>query len=475
MTALIQGRTISYWPPQIGPRPDNEPADSKRSQSQSNVSAPKAGGKDSVANFSVRWISPAPDAEALLRDAKFSALILGTSLFRIVHSDMFMYRDWLLRERDRRLGLLFLNPFSPHAVGRERRDVRRSSQQSVLDSMRVAYAEAAKNPQIVPAIYDGPFRYTARAIDIGPNFESTASSISLVTSSHTQGISKGFQIDLNAAARNEPYNFYRNELIDYWMQALSNPPGHGISVIARPEGLAAASRLDEPVERITEALSSRDAAVHLFDDLQFHVTVSSLCRTQDTPYFGPLMIGQLKSPQYLPEHFGSFLVELAGKSAHLLDQDIIFSFARVRIDNRGYVLLEPGRAHDPRLGESIRKCRACVAEQVAEYAARYPAEDWSALLTDQKQQRFGPKVGDFSMHVTLGRAFSNSQSLPAPLSSSDVHIDLDQTISCPIDTVSVVHYAYRSLLRVIGGTDVGFRGNVLPDEHKMMQELGIAH
>ena len=404
-TALIQGRTISYWPPQIGPKPDKPIGISQnKPQDSASPSAPTVRGQSAI--ISAMWTSPAPDAETLLRNAKFSVLILGTSLVRIINSDMFMYGDWLLREKNRRLGLLFLNPFSPHAAARERRDVRRSSQQSILESMRVAL-ESSKHPQIVPAVYDGPFRYTARAIDIGPNFESDASAISLVTSSHAQGISKGFQIDLNSSRCNEPYSFYRDELIDQWKHALSNPPGHGVSIIARTAAISMTGQLDEAIERIVHAISSHNASIYAFDERQFHVTISALCRTQNVPYLGPLVIGQVKSSQYLPEHFGSFVSELAGKSESMLDKDIEFNFARVSVDNRGYVILEAGREHDHRLVEMIRSYRTCVAEQVAEYSDRYPAEDWSALLADEKQQRFGPKSEDFSVHITLGRAFSH--------------------------------------------------------------------
>jgi hypothetical protein len=473
-TALIQGRTISYWPPQIGPKPDKAVGVGWGQRRAGAFPSPLTGPKRS-ATITAVWTSPAPDPEILLRNAKFSALVLGTSLVRIVNSDMFMYRDWLLRDKDRRLGMLFLNPFSPHAVARERRDVRRSSQQSILESMRVAYEEAAKNPQIVPAVYDGPFRYTARAIDIGPNFESHYSAISLVTSSHAQGISKGFQIDLNAAVSGEPYSFYRDELINQWKHALSNPPGHGVSIIARSVGHPMAGEFEEAIKRVEEAVSSHDVSVHAFDERQFHVTISALCRTQSVPYLGPLVIGQVKSPQYLPEHFGSFVSELAGKTGSMLDKDIEFKFARVRVDDRGYLNLEPGREHDQVLAEMIRAYRMRVAEQVAEYSARYPAEDWSALLSDEKQQRFGPKSRDFSVHITLGRAFSHGQSLPMPLQNGCMSVDLDRPISVPVTAVSIVHYAYRSLLRIVGNLDINLGQDVMLDEHRVLHRLGISY
>lgn len=474
-TALIQGRTISYWPPQIGQRPDAAIGGSRNRLPRSSVSSdtPKSRGEGAV--VSAKWTSPAPEAETLLRNAKFSVLILGTSLVRIINSDLFMYRDWLLRDKDRRLGLLFLNPYSPHAAARERRDVRRSSQQSILESMRVAFDEASRHPQIVPAVYDGPFRYTARARDIGPNFESNSSAISLVTSSHGQGISKGFQIDLDASLSNEPYGFYRDELIYQWKQALSNSPGHGVSVIARPNALSIAGQLSEAVERIDEEMASRNASIYVFEERQFHVTISALCRTQSMPYLGPFVIGQVKSSQYLPEHFGEFVVELAGKSGSILDKEIGFNFARVSVDNRGYIALEAGREHDQRLAEMVRGYRMCVAEQVAEYSDRYPAEDWSALLADEKQQRFGPKSKDFSVHITIGRAFSRSQSLPMPLPNGCTSIDLSRTVSFPVDAISIVHYAYRSLLRIVGSLDIGLERGVTLDEHRVLHRLGIAY
>jgi hypothetical protein len=162
VTAFVQGRSISYWPPQIGPKTKNPLKSGAGGEGSNVVEMNRAQDGEPSASVSVMWRSPSPDPEILLRDAKFSALIVGTSLFRVVHSDLFSYRDWLTKDPQRRLGLLFLNPHSPHAVGRERSDVHRSSQQSIVESIRLAYDEAAKHPQIMPAIYEGPFRYTAR-------------------------------------------------------------------------------------------------------------------------------------------------------------------------------------------------------------------------------------------------------------------------------------------------------------------------
>lgn len=473
VAAFVQGRSISYWPPRIGPKPKKTLEGEVVDEGTSVIEINRVEERDSPTGLSVMWRSSPPDSEVLLRDAKLSALIVGTSLFRVVHSDMFSYRDWLVKDPQRRLGLLFLNPYSPHAVGRQRRDVHRSSQQSILESIRLAYDEAAKHPQIMPAIYEGPFRYTARAVDIGSNSRSDASWISIVTSSHEQGISTGFQILLTGVSANPSFDYYGMELNNLWMRALANPPGHGVSVIARPDKLRRPHQLDEAIASIGRIASSKDRSIHLFDTDQLHITISSACRTQLEPYGMPLRVDPAISSADLPVHFGQFIADLADKTSAMLCNEFVLKFSRIRVDSRGYINLEPGRAHDTALIRAIDAYLRSVLEQVAEYAAKYPHEKWDALLKDQRQPRYGPKKNGYVPHVTLGMMFDRRQTLPTPLADEEFNIDLGSIVSFPLEEVSIVHYAYRSLLRVVGEFDVKSGVRSKADGDSILRRLGI--
>jgi hypothetical protein len=474
VTALIQGRSISYWPPNIGERAaDKSPARIGTEDQRSVSPAAAASSTTHTDVIDVTWTSPAPEAEQLLRYAKYSALIIGTSLFRIVHSDLFVYRDWLQRQPERLLGLLFLSPFSPHATGRERRDVHRSSAKNILDSIRVAYVEAGKHPQIVPAIYDGPFRYTARAVDVGREFESNASTISIVTSSHTQGISKGFNIVVPKSRENPPYEYYRDELSDIWMQALANPPGHGVSIVGHAPELADQEQVKSITNGIIDRLSSRNRLAHLFSPDQLHITLTSLCRTQAASFYGPLRIGRAVSPEHLPRHFGEFLCELTEKSHILFTAQMSFRFSRVSLDRRGYINLEPDDGDHSQLLDSLNAFLSRIRDQVSQYAHRYPSENWSAVLNNDKEQRFGPKSPPFIPHVTLGMAFSQQRALPLPLTDAGFSLDLRDAFVCTVEGVSIVHYAYRSHLRNVGSFRIQPQRPENQNECRILQALGI--
>lgn len=471
--ALIQGRSISYWPPSIGERsPNSAPTDRAGKPSPILESIPADSIPQHIIN--IMWTSPTPDAELLLKKSQYSALILGTSLFRIVHSDLFVYREWLQADDKRLLALLFLNPFSPHAIGRERRDVRRSSAESILDSLRVAYVEARKNRQIIPVVYDGPFRYTARAVDIGSQFESPGSTISVVTSSHNQGISKGFHITLAKSSSSEPYAYYQRELIDLWMQSLANPSGHGISVVGHSDDLSDPHLIQRVLRCLSDGLTSRNCVAHLFEPHQLHITLSALCRTQVSPLFGPLTIGATNSLETLPAHFGQFVCQVINDSYDLFSREMNVSFNRIIVDSRGYIKLVADGDDIGRMTSPVTEFLRCVQASVGEYAAKYPDETWLARLNDDREQRFGPKTTDFLPQITLGMTFGLGQALPLPFKDRQFSIELDEPLAVRIRDYSVVHYAYRSLLRSVGSCSIERWRRAAPNELEVLQALGIS-
>lgn len=214
--AITQGRSVTFWPPHIGEKPYKEQQEKSPLQKSSkndpipkNTEVVKSAAKSS--SFECNWTSPHPIAKQILQDAENMVLIVGTSLHRIIHSDFFEYREWIEKNPSRYIGLMFLNPHSPHAVGRKRKDVHRSSDEKIVEAMQLALIESSHNPRILIAVHDGPFRYTARATDIGSQTPTTGTRIQIVSSSHVRGISTGFEIILTPSS-GEPYQYYENEL-----------------------------------------------------------------------------------------------------------------------------------------------------------------------------------------------------------------------------------------------------------------------
>jgi hypothetical protein len=225
---------------------------------------------------------------------------------------------------------------------------------------------------------------------------------------------------------------------------------------------------------IERAARQKRHSTHLFDPDQLHVTISSACRTQEEPYGEALRVGSAGSPHDLPVHFGQFLADLADLTRELLAGEIVLRFSRVRVDSRGYINLEPGRTHDDALTATMGAYLDRILAKVAHYAATYPQDNWNALLKDQRQPRFGPKKNSFAPHVTLGMIFRQDEALPAPLAGEEYQIDLPSAVDCPLEDVSIVHYAYRSLLRVLGEFEISPNARSKADGDRVLRKLGVA-
>jgi hypothetical protein len=150
-------------------------------------------------------------------------------------------------------------------------------------------------------------------------------------------------------------------------------------------------------------------------------------------------------------------------------------FSRIRVDGRGYINLEPGRAQDDLLTQAIDAYLHSALEQVVEYSTRYPEEKWDALLKDQGQPKYGPKKHEYVPHVTLGMIFGRRETLPTPLVGDEFEIDLGSMVTCSLDQVSIVHYAYRSLLRVVGEFQISPGVRSKADGNTILRRLGIEH
>lgn len=417
------------------------------------------------------WSPSGPSISGILRNASNSVLLLGTSNFRVIHDELFEVRKWLEANPNRIFGLMFLAPFSPHAFHRERREVRRSGRENIISSLQAAESEAKLHPRLIPAVYDGPYRYSAHALDIGESYDSRNSVINVFTSSHKRGTTKGFHISLLARQSPDEYLFYKEELLELWMSALANPSGHGVSCVFRG-GL---NLTDATVEQYYALLRSVSGTAlggfHIFSNEQVHLTLTSICRTQRSSYLGPSGIQKGQEP--FPAHFGEFLhAVLVEASDHLRYKGKI-ELKRLSIDEHGVVSLAGDPAQRSTLLEAADSFLRFVSTLVDEFAARYPDENWHEPGRGRDECRFGPKYDRFSPHATIGVAFSSSTALPTRLIGHPSSVPLPSTITFDAGELAIVHYAYRSLLRLVGEVRVSAEPQMVPDGEGILAQLGI--
>lgn len=432
---------LAYW------RPDAlRGKSSKDAENTLDSDTPKVGEENMVA----KWRSGPPTTETILKNAEHSVILLGTSNFRVVHEDLYQYNKWLENNQRQFLGLLFINPHSPHAFRRERKDVQRSSRENIVKALKVAYTENKDNPQFIPAIYDGPYRYSAHAIDIGPNWTSSKSMISIFTSSHNRGISEGFRIRIRQNENPECFEFYRNELLDLWKTSLSNPAGHGVSIISRwPNPPPKVKKLDSLTKELLGQLTPQETDYKIFLPGQFHLTIASLCRTQTDVFAGPLCIGSEDEACDLPAHFPEFVIEAVKALADAKNNFLDFNFSRLVLDNRGYIILEPDENETGHSIQILNDFTETLQSIVDEFNEEFPNERWNQRLKNESDCRFKPKL-NFFPHITIGRAFNCHNSLPISLNGEKGYIQISPPIRFDASDISIVHYAYRSLFRCVG-------------------------
>jgi hypothetical protein len=396
----------------------------------------------------VAWGFDEPGLTAMLEGAERSMLCLGTSHYRMMTADVFRCREWLDAEPHRILGILFLNPHSPHAFQRKRRDVWRSSREKIVEALRRATEEARRHPRFFPVVYDGPYRYSAKADDIGLGKESTRSCVSLVSSSHRRGISAGFRVALRPDEHPESFAYYRRELLHLWKSALVNPAGHGISVILdwSPDS-DQTERIASQVRALLAGLTGVETEYTLFSAAQLHLTLTSLCRTQRQVAAPPLSIDSADEAGQLPAHFPEFVVRVARAMDETLPDELRFDLDRLFLDEEGYIVLGAGQEGDAAeaVNGLLRSCNTIV-DQLEE---AFPGERWGQRLGGGQGYRFRPKHTRLPPHITLGRAFDGRNGLPVPLRGETatlpippIHLEARQAV--------IVHYAYRSMLRCVG-------------------------
>jgi hypothetical protein len=372
---------------------------SKDAENTLDSDTPKVGEETMVAT----WKPGPPTTEAILKNAEHSVLLLGTSNFRPVHEDLYRYQEWLKNNRRQIMGILFINPHSPHASRRERTDAQRSSRENIVKALEVAYTENKANPQFIPAIYDGPYRYSARAIDISPDWTSSKSMITIFTSSHNRGISEGFCIRIKQKKNPECFEFYRNELLDLWKTSLSNPAGHGVSIISRWQNPPPdVEKLDRLTRELLGQLTLQETDYKIFLPGQFHLTIASLCRTQTDVFAGPLCIGSENEACDLPAHFPEFVIEAVKALTDAKNNFLDFNFSRLVLDNRGYIILEPDENETGHSIQILNHFTETLPSIVDKFNVAFPNESWNQRLKNKSDYRFKPKFKNFFPHITIG-------------------------------------------------------------------------
>ncbi|MDX1982044.1 MAG: nucleotide-binding protein [Bryobacteraceae bacterium] len=411
----------------------------------------------------IEWRSrhPPPDPGIVLGATKHSLVILGLSNYRIVSDNIDEYETWLKGDRRRLMALLFLNPFSPHMFNR-RLPAARSSLQDLQHSLQRVSENAARVSGLVPAVYDGPYRYSAVGIDIN---EKMTRKITLLTSSHSAGINSGFRIVITPEEQQECFLFYERELLRVWRSAIANEPGHGISIVSRCGDF----RIQRQIEHLEEHVLDSDEVFEPLNLGQLHVTLASLRRSQQArqdftfpsyrPSFEPpLFIGRPTSPGHpLPEEFPQFIANVIAALQRSLRPPLRYELTQVVRGQDGKILLAGDMDHGS----------TALMTTLREIAEKY-------FRSRNDGNLFKPKYETFCPHLTIGHAFKCSNHYFPTLSAGrELKRPLPKPVVLEVDLLSVVHYAYRSLLRCVGELPFTIKGGPSISPAAIKAELGI--
>jgi hypothetical protein len=460
--AFVQGRSISFWPPRIGEE-SNEPKEKEYKKIAKK-------GRD----ISIIWPPFEPTPEEIIKGAKNSILILGASLFRFMHSDFYKYRDWLEKDQTRIIGAMFINPYAPHVIEQGRKNGQRSSDKNIMLSINSAFAEAKINPQFIPVIYENHYRYSARAIDLISD-SLVNNSIDLVTSSYQKGTSGGFAISLypsktDNGKTDNAYASYRQELLFLWKRALANPAGHGISIVGKSNSSLNQLELDKLSNMLSNNLSSYSFEALVFSQEQIHLTFTSLCRTQSSPFGKPLTVSRLSSADNLPIHFGDFLCDVIQKARDIKNKSIEVTFDQININQQGYISLVSDSEKHSALIKIVDSFLVSITELIETYSVKYPKEFWKDGI---KYSRFFPKYTSFIPHITIGMIFNKQTNLPIPVLGKTLSFSTPFPIGYLVSELMLVHYAYRSLLRSIGEISINTIETEFITSDDVLHALGI--
>ncbi len=437
------------------------------------LNAPSSSQPSVAELISTTWGARGPVAENILESPENSVLMLGTSNFRIVFGDLFPFYDWLNKGTERIIGLLFLNPHSPHAAARERKGVLRSGKDKIMSAIEHAYQENGSNQRFVPAIYDGPYRYSARGVDIGYGKKTMQSTVYIITSSHQRGMNAGFFISLTPADHPGAYSYYRSELLDIWETALANPPGHGISVVVRwPDAASLMDELEQRTQELRVQTGIQATAHKLFLPHQLHLTIASLCRTQKKVTGAPLQIGSEDPVNGLPAHFAEFMTDAIKSLVDIIEDHFTLTFDTLMLDKSSSIVLATQQNSETPSTKAVSTFHDCLIELAERYNQQFPHERWNQHVVNSPDFRFRPKYNKFPPHITIGKMFDYSHGLPMLLTGVQQSISIPP-ISFTASRASAVHYAYRTFWRCIGEMTIPFNKPYTPDPIEVVRSLSL--
>jgi len=400
------------------------------------------------------WKPEPPTSNVVLGDSVTSLLFMGISHKQIVDGDYHDYKEWLEQDENRRLGLLFLNPHSPHMYPRGRKFVDRSTREAVADAIQLACRRRDEDRvNITPLVYDGPYRYSARLVDFGTETPTDEECVDIITSSHRGGISRGFKIHCSPKSTSGAYAYYRGDVLEVWRKALANPAGHGISLVSRwsiptaQNGGVLEDRIIERVNTLTDAAKTLLQGRMDFELLgldQLHVTIASLRRTQKFMWSEPLrIVDDSDDDCYVPPDVCKLLTRADELFQRIVTAKLSFTFDKIFVTERGNIIL--GCSETDGLTSMIDE---------------FIQEWWRVVVNRdarlQPKRHAGQDIPTFMPHMTIGSVFAIDAGFPVLINGSTATAVLEKPIQFEGNPVSIVHYAYRSLLRCVGELQIGF-------------------
>jgi hypothetical protein len=421
----------------------------------------------------ISWPTPHAEGADLLRsgrgEAQHGLLLLGNTMAQTQAADQGDLARWLALDRRRRVGLLFLNPHSPHASGRDRPHLHRGTCESGFAAYRQALRQSI-HPQCLPLLYEGPYRYSLRGIDIAPHTRNAASEVHITHSTHHRGIAGGFSHSLPYHRGAEAFESFASDVLSLWKAAQANPPGHGLTLAAcwEPDSGPAPDQMEVVLAHAAKELVEGTAGTgefHLNRAAQWHFTLCSLKRT-GPPWGGPLSLTAETADERLPSGFREYAVRSCEQLRSALCEAGVHELApevtHLSMSQTGCLI-----AFNP-------ETPVALSRALAKFLASRPEELARLDLDTTPGGPFAPKHFEFWPHVSVGMAFHNKAALPEPLTSDGKGrvVRLSRPLSWRTSRFYAVHYAYRTFLRNIGAFPIRLESGPI-DGSDMVRALGI--
>jgi hypothetical protein len=408
----------------------------------------------------VEWPNPRAEGKSLLRsgrgEARHGLLMLGNTMAQTQAAYQGNLAQWLAADPRRRIGLLFLNPHSPHAAGRDRPHLHQGTRDSGLAAYRQAVRQPI-HPQCVPLLYDGPYRYSLRGLDMAPHTRNAASEIHVTHSTHHRGIAGGFSVSLPYQRGAEAFESFAADALTLWKSAHANPPGHGVTLAAcwEPESGPSPDEMEVVLARAADELVRRPGGggeFHLNAASQWHFTLCALRRTGPR-WGGPLSLSAPTPDERLPGAFADYAaacceqLRAALRAANL--PELAPEVSHLKLTHTGHLIAFNPETPGP------------LAGAMAGFLASRGAELGRLGLDTTAGGPLAPKHLNFWPHVSVGMAFHNDAALPEPLTTEGEErvVPLARPLRWRSARFHAVHYAYRAFRRNVGALAIPLDGS----------------